>query len=71
MQSHLHSFFESLANVAIGFSVALGSQLILFSFYGVHISIMDNIAITIWMTAISLARSYTIRRIFNKMVKIK
>ena len=67
MQPRLHSLLESLANVAIGFFVSLGSQLLLFQWYGVRLSIGDNVKITIWMTAISIARSYMLRRWFNRL----
>ena len=57
---------ESLTNVAIGYGVALASQLLIFPFYDIDISLQDNIAIGVWFTLISLVRSYVIRRCFNK-----
>ena len=57
---------ESLTNVAIGYGVALASQLLIFPFYDIDISLQDNIAIGVWFTLISLVRSYVIRRYFNK-----
>jgi len=66
MQSRWHSAIESLTNVAIGYGVALASQLLIFPFYDIDISLQDNIAIGVWFTLISLVRSYVIRRYFNK-----
>jgi len=66
MQSRWHSVVESLTNVAIGYGVALASQLLIFPFYDIDISLQDNIAIGVWFTLISLVRSYVIRRYFNK-----
>ena len=66
MQSKYHSFLESLTNILIGYFVALVSQLIIFPFYGVHISLSENIAIGAWFTIISIIRSYVLRRWFNK-----
>mgnify|MGYP006883113499 FL=1 len=66
MQSRWHSVVESLTNVAIGYGVALASQLLIFPFYDIDISLQDNIAIGVWFTLISLVRSYVIRRCFNK-----
>jgi len=63
MQSKIGSFIESLIN---GFGIALGSQIIIFPLYGVHIPIHDNIMITVWFTLISIVRSYTLRRVFNR-----
>ena len=67
MQPRLHSLLESLANVAIGFGIALASQLTLFRLYGVHLSLADNLAITFWMTLVSIARGYSLRRFFNRL----
>jgi len=66
MQSRWHSAIESLSNVAIGYGVALASQLLIFPFYDIDISLQDNIAIGVWFTLISLVRSYVIRRYFTK-----
>jgi len=66
MQSKWHSVIESLTNVAVGYGVALASQLLIFPFYDIDISLQDNIAIGVWFTLISLVRSYVIRRYFTK-----
>jgi hypothetical protein len=65
----LWSLLESAANIAIGYTISLVSQLVIFPMFGVMVSINDNIAIGLWFTAISLARSYTIRRIFSRRDK--
>ena len=44
-QSKKHSMIESLSNVAIGYSVALASQLAVFPMFDIHIPLSDNIAI--------------------------
>jgi len=66
-QSKKHSMIESLSNVAIGYSVALASQLAVFPMFDIHIPLSDNIAIGAWFTVISIARSYIIRRFFNRV----
>jgi hypothetical protein len=66
-QTRTHSLIESATNIAIGYSVALASQLAIFPLYGIHIPLSDNLAIGAWFTVISLARSYVIRRWFNKI----
>ncbi len=65
MQSRIGSVIESVANIALGFGVALASQMLIFPLYGVHLSLQDNVMITVWFTFISLARSYALRRMFN------
>jgi len=66
-QSRLGSLIESLTNVLIGYGVALAGQLVIFPLYGMEVSISQNIQIGLWFTAISIARSYIVRRWFNGM----
>jgi hypothetical protein len=65
MQSRVGSLIESCASTLIGFGVALLSQLVIFPLYGVHVPLSTNLAITVWFTFISVARSYCVRRFFN------
>jgi hypothetical protein len=64
-QSRTHSLIEALVNGAVGYCIAVAAQIIVFPIFGVHISLRQNIEIGIIMTAVSLARSYTLRRVFN------
>ena len=66
-QTKKHSLIESFSNVAIGYFVALGSQLAIFPLYGIHIPLQHNIAIGAWFTVISIIRSYVLRRWFNRV----
>lgn len=68
-QAKRHSFIESVANVFVGYGVAIGSQLIIFPLYDIHIHLSDNIIIGLWFTVISIMRSYTLRRIFTNWKK--
>lgn len=65
-QSRLHSALESAANVAIGYGVAVASQIAIFPLFGIHIPLADNLVIGGYFTLISLARSYLLRRWFNR-----
>ena len=65
MQSRLGSLIESIANILIGYGVAVASQLAIFPLFGIAIPLTDNLLIGLWFTAISLARSYVVRRAFN------
>jgi len=67
MQSKIGSLVESLINILIGFGIALGSQILIFPMYGVNIPLHDNVMITLWFTLISIARSYSLRRLFNRI----
>ena len=67
-QTRTSSFIESLANIAIGYGVALASQIAIFPLFGIHVPLSSNIWIGAWFTAISLVRSYVIRRWFNERI---
>ena len=67
MQSRVQSMLEAWANVAIGYVVALLSQLAIFPLFGIHVPLSDNLLIGGYFTLISLARSYLLRRVFNRM----
>lgn len=64
-QTRLGSLIESLMNIAIGYGVALLSQIAIFPMFGIHVPLSTNLWIGAWFTVISLVRSYIIRRWFN------
>jgi len=66
MQTKTHSLIESLTNVSIGYVVALLSQIVVFPMFGIYVPLSDNLLIGAWFTAISIIRSYVVRRYFNK-----
>jgi hypothetical protein len=61
------SAIESLFNVAIGYGVAVLSQIIIFPWFNINIPLSDNLLIGLYFTIISLIRSYILRRVFNKI----
>lgn len=65
MQSKLGSLLEATINTAIGYLIAIASQLIIFPWFDIYIPLQDNLLIGAWFTLISLARSYVLRRGFN------
>ena len=68
MQSKAQSLIESITNILIGYIVAILSQLIVFPLFNINIPLKDNILIGVYFTAISLMRSYLVRRYFNLKV---
>lgn len=64
-QSRRHSVIESCANVAIGYFVALASQLIIFPLFGMNPTFRENLLIGLYFTVISIIRSYLLRRWFT------
>lgn len=65
MQSRLMSLVESVTNVAVGFAVALGTQLVVFPWFDLEASVGEHIALGGVFTSMSIARSYVLRRLFN------
>ena len=64
-QTRKQSLIEATTNVLVGYAVAITSQLCIFPFFDIAVSFGDNLIIGLWFTAISLVRSYVIRRWFN------
>jgi len=56
---------ETVASVAIGYVVALLSQLAIFPVFGLQVTLTENLLIGAWFTAISIVRGYYVRRFFN------
>lgn len=67
MQKRWQSFVESCINVVIGYGVALLAQLSVFPLFGIEIPMASNLAIGAIFTAISIVRSYAVRRVFNRL----
>ena len=64
-QSRLMSLVESIANVAVGYGVAVVTQILIFPVFGLHTTLAQNLKIGLIFTAISIARSYVLRRLFE------
>jgi len=65
MQSRKMSLVESCANIAVGYTIAILSQLVIFPIFNIHIPFHDNLLMGGFFTIVSLVRSYIIRRYFN------
>jgi len=63
-QSKRHSFYESITNIFIGYTIAVISQMLIFPLFGINVPIADNLLIGLYFTIISFARSYTLRRYY-------
>lgn len=71
MQSKRDSWIETVTNTAIGYLVAVCSQVVIFPFFGIYIPLMDNFIMAIWFTLVSLVRGYFVRRWFTKKTECK
>lgn len=68
-QSKKGSLVEALINVAIGFSINYCANMLIFPMFGFHISASSNLLMGVIYTAISIVRSYIIRRWFNARIQ--
>jgi membrane protein implicated in regulation of membrane protease activity len=66
-QSRRGSAIEAVANVVIGYWIAVGAQAAIFPLFGVHLPLLDNMLIGALFTVVSLVRSYLLRRLFNRL----
>jgi hypothetical protein len=66
MQSRVMSLAEAITNVVVGYSIAVATQIIVFPLLGLNASINDNLIIGAVFTTVSLARSYAVRRLFER-----
>jgi hypothetical protein len=66
-QSKLMSLAESVINIAVGFGISLAAQCFFLPLLGVAISFSQNLVFALIMTAISIARSYLLRRVFEAL----
>ena len=66
-QSRLMSLMESLANLLVGYVVAVVTQMVVFPLFGLAVTISDNLLIGLIFTAVSIVRSYALRRGFEAL----
>jgi hypothetical protein len=64
-QSRLMSFVEALANVAVGYGVAVVTQILIFPVFGLHTTLAQNLSMGGIFTGVSIIRSFLLRRAFE------
>ncbi|WP_412842093.1 hypothetical protein [Cereibacter johrii] len=64
-QSRIMSLVESVANVIVGYGVAVVTQILIFPVFGLHTTLAQNLKIGAVFTVVSIARSYVLRRLFE------
>ena len=69
MQSRLMSLIESLTNVAIGMVVSFFGQIVVSHWYNLQLNFAQNMQIVLFFTVLSVARSFVVRRWFNRRIK--
>ncbi len=66
-QSRLMSLVEAVANVLVGYGVAVVTQMLIFPIFGLHTTLAQNLKMGAIFTAVSIARSFALRRVFEAM----
>ena len=66
-QSRLMSLVESLANVLVGYVVAVITQMAVFPLFGLAVTVTENLLIGLIFTVVSIVRSYALRRGFEAL----
>lgn len=64
-QSRAMSLVESIANVAVGYGVAVVTQILIFPVFGLHTTLGQNLQMGAAFTGVSLIRSFALRRLFE------
>jgi hypothetical protein len=61
------SLVEAIANVALGYGIAVATQATVFPMFGLYLSLSDNLMISGIFTVVSIARSFALRRLFEAL----
>ncbi|MEI4234852.1 DUF7220 family protein [Roseovarius sp. D22-M7] len=64
-QTRRMSLVESVTNVIVGYALAVAMQIMVFPWFGLQVSLGENLALGGVFTGISLLRGYTLRRLFE------
>lgn len=66
-QSRWMSLVESVANVLVGYTVAVVTQALVFPLFGMQATLSQNLMIGLIFTGVSLVRSFLLRRLFENL----
>lgn len=66
-QSRRMSLVEAVTNVVVGYVLAVATQIVVFPWFGLVVSIGNTLAIGAIFVIVSLLRSYALRRLFVRL----
>lgn len=66
-QPRTMSLVEAVSNVVVGYGLAVATQLLAFPLFGIRVPLSDSLVIGAVFTAVSLIRSYMLRRLFERL----
>lgn len=67
IQSRMMSLVEAIANVAVGYILAIVTQIVVFPWFGFDTTLGEHLTIGLVFVAVSLARGYLLRRLFERI----
>ena len=65
-QSKRGSLIEAGANTVVGYALAVATQFAVFPVFGLRVGVVENLGLGLIFTAVSLARGYVLRRLFER-----
>ena len=68
-QSRVMSLVEAVANMFVGYGVAVATQILIFPVFGLHTTLAQNLKMGAVLTVVSIGRSYTLRRLFEAILQ--
>ena len=66
-QTRVMSLVEAIANVVVGYSIAVATQMLVFPLFGLQTTLAQNLKLGLVFTVVSIARSFTLRRLFEAL----
>ena len=60
------SLVESVANVVVGYALAIATQIVVFPWFGISAGMGEHLAIGLAFVGVSLVRGYLLRRLFER-----
>ena len=66
-QSRRMSLIEALTNVAVGYALALATQIVVFPWFGIETGLAEHLTIGLAFVGVSLVRGYVLRRLFERI----
>ena len=64
-QTRTMSLIEAIANVVVGYTLAVITQILIFPVFGLHATLAQNLKIGLVFTVVSIARGDALRRLFE------
>ena len=64
-QSRRMSLIEAVANVVVGYGIAVLAQVVVFPWFGLRATLAENMTMGALFTVVSIVRSYSLRRVFE------